>query len=329
MNEGRTRASLWEMLSTYYIGYTAFSLSTLFRYNDMIALSKACTIFRMTTPRPNPFLDVRAEDTDGLLTLLGLCAGYELGQWRSTQFAKYLIRQLIEFIFPFEKWSATNSATGVEMTVRAAQAIYTTQRYENRGEIGELMLFAILRSHYGSMPVVNKLYFKSATNDTVKGFDAVHIINGKNGLELWLGEVKFYINADAAIRDVTKELEAHLNADYLRSEFTWIGNKMSDNIPYHQEIGRLLDEKTSLDEVFSLLHIPVLITYESPTTGNHKVVDDAYKVAIKDELLSHFECFRRRLKVQGVAVHLILVPLGNKRALQDAFDCRLRAAQDL
>lgn len=275
------------------------------------------------------FLDVRVEDTNGLPTLLGLCAGYETGKWRSTQFAKYLIRQLIEFIYPIEEWGAANSSTGVEMTARAAEAVYKTQKYENRGEIGELILFAVLRAHYGSLPVVSKLFFKSATNDTVKGFDAVHFIEGKNGLELWLGEVKFYTDATAAIREVVKELGDHLKADYLRGEFTWIGNKMRAGAPHYDQIRRLLDDKTSLDEVFPVLHIPVLITYESKAVGAHKIVDDAYKAAIQAELRRHFESFRNRCAVQRVAVHLILVPLGDKRALQESFDSRLRAAQDL
>lgn len=283
----------------------------------------------MNAPRPQPFLEVRVEDTAGLPTLLGLCAGYELGQWRSTQFAKYLIRHLIEFIYPIEEWGAANSTTGVEMTARAAEAVYKTQKYENRGEIGELILFAVLRAHYGSLPVVSKFFFKSAANDTVKGFDAVHFLEGENGLELWLGEVKFYADAAAAIRDVVKELGAHLDAEYLRGEFTWIGNKMRADGAHYDQIRRLLDDKTSLDQVFPVLHIPVLITYESRAVEAHNIVDDTYKAAIKAELRRHFESFRDRCAVQRVAVHLILVPLGDKRALQEAFDNRLRAAQDL
>lgn len=283
----------------------------------------------MNFPRPQPFLDVRVEDTADLPTLLGLCAGYELGQWRSKQFAKYLIRHLIEFIYPMEEWGAANSATGVEMTARAAEAVYKTQKYENRGEIGELILFSVLRAHYGSLPVISKFYFKSAVNDTVKGFDAVHFIEGKNGLELWLGEVKFYTDAAAAIRHVLEELDAHLEASYLRGEFTWIGNKMRADGPHYERIRQLLDDKTSLDQVFPVLHIPVLITYESQAVGAHSIVDEIYKTAIEAELRYHFQSFRGRCAVQRVAVHLILVPLGSKRALQEAFDSRLRAAQDL
>lgn len=177
--------------------------------------------------------------------------------------------------------------------------------------------------------MISKFFFKSATNDTVKGFDAVHFIDGSNGLELWLGEVKFYADATRAIRDVLQEFRDHLSADYLRSEFAWIGNKMRADGPHYEQIRRLLDEKTSLDHVFPVLNIPVLITYESQTIRGHQIVDDAFKAAIEAELRSYFEAFRNRCVVERVAVHFILVPLGDKHALQEAFDSRLRAAQDL
>lgn len=283
----------------------------------------------MSGSRPQPFLEVRVEDIVGLPTLLGLCAGYELGQWRSAQFAKYLIRHLIEFVYPMEEWNAANSTTGVEMTARAAEAVYKTQKYENRGEIGELILFAVLRAHYDALPVISKFFFKSAVNDTVKGFDAVHFLVGEDGLELWLGEVKFYSDASVAIRDAIRELRDHLDAEYLRGEFTWIGNKMRAGGQHYEEIRRLLDEKISLDQVFPVVHIPLLITYESQTIGAHNIVDKAYKAALENELRHHFEAFKGRCAVQRVSVHLILVPLGSKRALQEAFDKRLRAAQDL
>ena len=44
-----------------------------------------------------------------------------------------------------------------------------------------------------------------------------------------LGEVKFYKNIGAAIRDVVKELEEHMEQDYLRQEFALIANKIEDD----------------------------------------------------------------------------------------------------
>ena len=58
----------------------------------------------------------------------------------------------------------------------------------------------------------------------MKGFDAVHVVDTGASLELWLGEVKFYETSQGD-PDVVKELEAHTQQDYLRSEFAAIVTK--------------------------------------------------------------------------------------------------------
>jgi HamA len=284
---------------------------------------------REEQPRVKPFLALRIQRTEKEADLLGLCAGYEAGAWRADAFAKALIRNLPQFALPIERWQSFNTATGVEQLARAARAIYTTDKYENRGEVGELMLFSIMREHYHSEPVVSKFYFKSSSNDTVKGFDAVHVVSGDDGPELWLGEVKFYTNLSAAMRDVLKEIREHLDIDFLRDEFMWIENKMGDGTAHAREIKRLLDDNTSLDEVFKVMHIPVLLTYKSKGVGGHSIVDQPYLRAIGKELSDHFDVFRAKGLPTNVRIHVFLVPLLGKAHLLKSFDDRLKALQSL
>lgn len=272
------------------------------------------------------FLDVRVRVDDQLPSLLGLCAGYEQGSWRANDFARYLIQNVVEFVYPQHEWSKVHSSTAVEMAARAARAVYGSANHGNRGEVGELLLFTVMRGYYGSCPVVSKLYFKSAANDTVKGFDAVHFVDGQDGLELWLGEAKLYTDAGAAIRDVIAELDRHVEADYLRQEFAWISNKMSSASPRYEELARLLDERTSLDEVFKVLHVPVLLTYDSTAIRDHSAIDAAFEAAVTAEIRKHYNAFQQKFTGQ-IRVHLILVPLGSKQALLDAFDLKLKALQ--
>lgn len=274
------------------------------------------------------FLDVRVRIDGQLPSLLGLCAGYELGAWRANDFARYLVSHLIEFVYPPHEWSKVRSDTATEMAARAAKAVYGSTNHRNRGEVGELMLFACMRAYYGSSPIISKLYFKSATNDTVKGFDAVHFVEGEAGLELWLGEAKLYTDAAAAIRDVVAELERHTQADYLRQEFAWVSNKLSAESSKYDELARLLDERTSLDKVFGVLHVPVLLTYDSAAIRDHTAIDSKFEAAIAAEIRKHHETFCQRF-MGTVRVHLILVPLGTKQALLDAFDLKLKALQTL
>jgi Cap4 SAVED domain len=278
-------------------------------------------------PRRPGFLEVHVQTHGPGPALLGLCAGFENGVWRADQFARELIRQLIEFVFPRHEWPEANAATAVEMTARAAKAVYSTTNIDNRGEIGELMLFSVLRTFCGSLPVISKLFFKSAANDTVKGFDAVHFVRTDTGLELWLGEAKFYADAAAGIRQVVREIEEHIAADYLRAEFAWINNKLMKDCDDDRRIAALLDERTSLDAVFDVLNIPVLVTYESPTIAGTSAKTAEYVAAIREELERHHSAFVAKWSHATLRVHLILVPLGTKRALQESFDRRLTAAQ--
>ena len=274
------------------------------------------------------FLDVRVQIDHQLPSLLGLCAGFELGAWRANDFARYLLHHIVEFVYPPHEWSKVRSDTATEMAARAARAVYESTNHSNRGEVGELLLFAIMRGYYGSFPVISKIYFKSAANDTVKGFDAVHFVEGGSGLELWLGEAKLYTDAGAAIRDVIAELERHTSADYLRQEFAWVSNKLSADSPRHDELRQLLDERISLDEVFNVLHVPVLLTYDSTAIQNHGAVDSSFEAAITSEINKHYDAFCQRFK-STIRVHLVLVPLGSKQVLLDAFDLKLKALQAL
>lgn len=284
---------------------------------------------REKQPKVKPFLEIRIQRSEIEADLLGLCAGYEAGAWRADAFARALIRNLPQFALPIERWQGFNTATGVEQLARAARAIYTTDKYENRGEVGELMLFSIMREHYDSEPIVSKFYFKSSSNDTIKGFDAVHVVSANGGPELWLGEVKFYTNLSAAMRDVLKEIHEHLDIDFLRDEFMWIEHKMGDGTAHAREIRELLDDSTSLDEVFKVMHIPVLLTYKSKSVGGHSIVDQTYLQAIATELSDHFDVFRAKGLPTNVRIHVFFVPLLGKARLLKAFDDRLKALQSL
>jgi hypothetical protein len=275
-----------------------------------------------------PFLSIRVRIDDQLPSLLGLCAGYQDQEWRADGFARYLIEHLVEFVYPPHEWSKARSDTAIEMATRAAKAVYSTEKHERRGEVGELLLFAILRAYYGSIPIISKLYFKSAANDTVKGFDAVHFVEAASGLELWLGEAKLYTDAGAAIRDVVAEIEQHTGAEYLRQEFAWIGNKLPSENSHYETITALLDDRTSLDEVFKVLHVPVLITYDSSAIGAHKAVTQEFEAAITNEMSRHHSVFCQRFSGM-IRVHVILVPLGTKKLLLDSFDAKLKALQTL
>ena len=208
-------------------------------------------------------------------------------------------------------------------------SVYVSRDYTKRGEIGELLLHVMLREVFNTLPAISKYFYKDSRNDTVKGFDNVHVVVEGQELQLWLGEFKFYSDVHAAIHDVIPELITHTSRDYLRAEFTAITNKIDPAWPHAERLKKLLDRNTSLDEVFQAVCIPVLLTYDSAVINDHTAVTSAFLAAFEAEVCKHHENFVKRSLPRGLRIHLFLFPMKRKADLVSAFDERLRACQAL
>jgi hypothetical protein len=278
--------------------------------------------------QPDSFLIVRVHELSWQVPLSGLCVGYELGKWRSSQFAQHVMNWLPEFALTAEECLSIGHHNSVKFLRMAAERVYKTEKFKNRGEFGELFLHIAIRQVYGSLPAVSKIFYKSAKNDTVKGFDCVHVVGAPEGLELWLGEAKFYSDLSDAIRDVTSELKRHVEADYLRDEFSLIVNKIDDSWPHAPILRRLLQPETSLDEVFKKVRIPVLLTYDSDCVQGHTSSDQAYTDAFSSEVTAGHKAFVAK-GLPAVELVLFLIPLHTKSELLKHLDEGLRKWQNI
>ncbi len=276
---------------------------------------------------PTKFLEVRIRVTDPLPGLLGLCAGYESGKWRAEQLGGHLMEWLPEFALTEQERAGISSDNMIALAAKAARAIYSAIDTERRGEIGELLLHAAIRQEFESVPAISKIYFKDSTNDTVKGFDAVHIVQAEEGLQLWLGESKFYKDLNSAMNEVIAELKDHTKSDYLRTEFTAIANKIDSTCPFAQQLEDMVHRNKSLDKIFQTLCFPVLLTYESKTIASHTAVCQEFLDAIQHELKANHKKFCEKDVPKGLVIHLILFPLLSKESLVSDFDRRLKACQ--
>lgn len=290
----------------------------------------------ITMEHPGLFLNLIFHDVSCSGDDLALCAGFERGQWRNDQLADHVMEWLPEFALNYSELNEISHANALRMTKKAAKIVYQTEKYGLRGEFGEILLHIAIRQVYETLPAVSKVYYKSAVNETVKGFDAVHVVKSGDELELWIGETKFYENLTKAIYDVSKEIIDHLETDYLRSEFILIKNKIDPNWPEAEKLERLLHENTSLDEVFKRVCIPILLTYDSDTVSNSQACDDDYKKNIKAELSASFGNLRKKISSEyknkfsqdfTLTTHVILIPLKEKKKLIAALDARLKALQ--
>ncbi|MGN6608973.1 MAG: HamA C-terminal domain-containing protein [Jatrophihabitans sp.] len=280
---------------------------------------------------PVPVLQVRVSWVDPAPPLTSLCPGYEQTLWRDEALVRDVFdRHLASFALPYSDVSTFTDSNAAAQLRKAAKAIYNTDKFQKRGEFGELFLHSVCRDLFRSEPAISKITFKDSPNDTVKGFDSVHVVEIDGELELWLGEVKLYQNLGQAIRDVTAELAEHLSSDYLRREFVAVVNKLDPAWPHAQQIARLLDENTSLDEVFDALTVPILLTYDSEAVSANSQVCAQYTEALTAEARVGWEDFVKRCDPGWPArLRLILLPLKSKVRLVDLMHNRLQAWQQL
>lgn len=274
---------------------------------------------------PAPFLKVRVSDFETEPWLVAMCAGYENGEWREDQLIEHAMEWLPEFSLKFSELSSFGASNAVKLLRKAARALYSTEKFKSRGEFGELFLHIILRQVFGTIPAICKIHYKDSRNDTVKGFDCVHVVSEENELELWIGEVKFYKEIKSAIRDVVQELQQHTERNYLRDEFVAITNKIDESWPHSERLKALLDGNTSLDDIFDSVSIPILLTYDSDTINCHTKVTKEFKAAFEIEVRNNWEIFKEKKLPDCVNIRLILLPLKSKEKIQQKLHEELQA----
>lgn len=282
--------------------------------------------------RPPDFFEGRIHNRSaaaGDVGLLGLCANYEAGRWRAIEFADLLFDYLPEFALEYSELAQFNAGTGRRQLRKAALLMYASDKYKSRGEFGELLLHAACREIYRSEPAISKIFFKGAVNETVHGFDSVHVVADGDALELLLGEVKFYTDVSSAMSAVTAELEEHLRADWLRSECMLITNRLDPAWPHSERLREMISDRQTLDRVFRSIRVPVLLTYDSKCIAGHSCEDAPYPVNFGAELQAIHERFRGRDLPAHVIIDLILVPLLSKADFVAQLDRKLRIFQQI
>lgn len=290
---------------------------------------------RMSTHETITRLSVYDEKPARLLTELSLdlemapqlgayCAGFECEIWRCNQLADHLMDWLADYALREEELRVSHTNMYVRLR-EAAVRIYDTEKHERRGELGEILLHAICRDFFGTIPFAPRVFYLTSSNDVVKSFDMVHVryMDG-DAVELWLGEAKFYKEADDAIRAAIISVKTHIDQGFLSREKLILGPQVSTSIPHFQKIRELLSAQTSLDALFASAVFPICIACDSDTTASSKGHSKAYTQAVVEELSQLKQKVATSGLLQKIRIILIYLPLGSKEALADAFDERLK-----
>ena len=115
-------------------------------------------------------LDERINET----TLRAYHVGFDQNRFRLLPLVDLLASVIPEFALGLQEGGSVLLTAMVEKVREAAQTVYRTDKYERRGEFGELILHLLLRDFHNTIPLVSGIYFKDSANQQVKGFDGVH-----------------------------------------------------------------------------------------------------------------------------------------------------------
>jgi hypothetical protein len=252
------------------------------------------------------------------------CAGFELSAWRFDALARHLIEWIMDYALKEDELDVDHSNSYVKMQ-QAAVRVYTSDNYKRRGEVGEILLHAICRDFFQTIPIAPRVFYLSASNDVVKSFDMAHVrYLGPGEFELWLGEAKFYETGSEAVTAAIKSVETHIEQGFLENEKLIMGPQISKEIEHHAEIRELFASETSLDDLISAAVFPICIACESAAAAKHSKIDDAYLRELQPELTDLADKLEKSGLRQKIRILLIYVPLGSKAALADAFDRKLK-----
>lgn len=268
--------------------------------------------------------------TDSNLCAESYCAGFECSEWRCDGLAENLIGWIIDYALRSEELRNIDHTNSYIRLREAAVRVYTSEKYEKRGEIGEIAAHAICRTFFGTIPVAARVNYLSASNDPVKAFDLVHVrYNGEESdeIELWLGEAKFYTDRNAAVRAAIASINSHITAGFLKNEKLLLGPQISNDIPHYDKIRELLSSETPLDELIQTAVFPVLIAANSDATAEHTSHSPQYTEKVESEMQELWDHIASSDINKTIKLKLIYVPSGDKNRLSAAFDRHLKALQ--
>lgn len=257
---------------------------------------------------------------------MALCAGYQGGEWRANQFADHLFQWLPFAALSQESQNSFAMHNWVELVKLAAAHVYKSRKSESRGEIGELILHIACVTQFETVPVLCKLILKTSSNDTVKGFDGVHIrLLDSGDFELWLGESKFYKDPRRAIAEAVSSVRDHIAPSFLDTEKAMLTGHIAEGTPRRDELVRLFRSSTSSDELLRKSVFPILIAYNSKAVASFGEVSKELMEALETEVRELRAAFDGALDGLRLRFQLIFMPMDTKRKLVDSFDKKLEA----
>lgn len=104
---------------------------------------------------------------------------------------------------------------------------------QNKGELGEFILFVLLEGHLHAPKILSKMALKTDNNDYVKGSDGVHFLRLSSGrYHIIFGESKLYTDLTSGFHDAFRSISTFISSgkeDELRLISSQIDNEGFDD----------------------------------------------------------------------------------------------------
>jgi len=263
--------------------------------------------------------------------VFGLANTFEAGDWEYKKFYDFLLTNIAETALTKKERDDLYDDYGTLLR-KSAEKLKLS---EDDGEIGEILLYGIMRNYYNAISVVPKIFYKQNCNDPAKGADSVHIvIENENTFSLWFGEAKFYNNIeDARLYEIINSVHNSLETDKIKKENSIITNlneiKDSNEISEElkQKIYSILNNDNSVDNIKPIMNIPILLLYECEITKNTKHFDESYIQNITEYFIERANSyFKKQINkctdidlYSEIHFHLILFPVPDKQKIVSRF----------
>lgn len=276
--------------------------------------------------------DLNPIDNKNVLSLIN---DFEGGQWRYKKFENFIWDNISETALSYEERECLVNQSHSTLTA-AAQNLRLTDKEKDiskGSELAEIVLYGVMKHHYGALPVVPKIFYKQNAQDNAKGADGVHIVIEDGDFSLWFGEAKFYNSIeDARLSSIVTSVGNSLKTDKLKKENSIITNVsdidgLIDDEHLRNEIKTALSNKNSIDQLKPKIHIPIFILHECELTDECNSLSDEYRSSViehhKDRANSYF---KKQISGIGgsfgygdVKFHIILFPVPNKTLIVEKF----------
>lgn len=280
-------------------------------------------------------------NTDATLTriekkkVLSIINDFEEGSWRYSKFQSFIWDNIKETALSARERA---SLIGQEQAtlVNAAKKLRLTDSDDigKGSELAEIVLYGIMKHHYGALPVVPKIFYKQNSQDNAKGADSVHIVIKDGDFTLWFGEAKFYNDIqNARLTKIVESVESALTKEKLDLENSIITNVsdlnfLIEDIELRKKVLDAISPGVSMDTIKPKLHIPILLLHECSITNETTSLTREYKDEIllfhKDRAQAYFQKqlskFGESLwKYSEINFHIILFPVPSKKLIVDKF----------